>query len=64
MPRQLSVCGGGSDDERARCLFFFPSVSFDARCIYFREDLDGHCDNAAAQHHARNYGKDGKKIVE
>lgn len=32
--------------------------------MHYRDDLDGHCDNAAAQHDARNHDKHRQANVE
>ncbi|MCU0589844.1 MAG: hypothetical protein MUC57_00010 [Desulfobacterales bacterium] len=54
----MSSCGAVDDVERCGCEFYFPAGPHDTGCMHHRTDLDGHCDNHAAQHAARNKGGD------
>lgn len=52
----LSRCGAATDADRQVCEFYFPAGPYDDGCMYHRSDMDGACDNANAQHGARNKG--------
>jgi hypothetical protein len=45
----MSRCCASDDSERGGCDFYFPAGPWSNGCMYYREDLNGHCDNVNAQ---------------
>jgi len=46
---RMSRCCASDDSERGGCDFYFPAGPWSNGCMYYREDLNGHCDNVNAQ---------------
>lgn len=50
-PGRLSTCAAAGGDDRESCAYRIPGA---LGCAHYRDDMGGACDNAYAQHEARN----------